>query len=398
MIKKIIFTGDIMSHMPQNNVSWKGDHYDYSAVFSRVSGLFKSADYVIGNLETPVAGEKFGYTSEKTVFNTPIQFVKDAIESGISIFTLANNHCFDKGIEGLEATIRNVRGLGARTCGCYLNRQESLEPLYIELSQDCVVAILSYTYGTNSKYRGCQLTEDNDYLVDLFRKQDPLKEIPSGTIIKARRIIKKLLPRFVINALTNAIVIDCVKDPNPSEEDLRYLNLMTDKIGRAQENADITVMCMHSGGQFNDVIGAYTKNLVKTIMSNKCDLIVGNHPHDILPFELMNNKPVAYSLGNFCWTPKFSTYRKKAYSEYSLLLNLYIDTEKKSIAKITATVLKCVQQKDGNSVIFPLKDLYNQSNKTNRKKMEKDFHNVIRRIGIDQTDVDINMSEILLHS
>lgn len=36
--------------------------------------------------------------------------------------------------------------------------------------------------------------------------------------------------------------------------------------------------------------------------SGLCDLIVGSHPHVLQPMEVVNNVPILYSLGNFCYS------------------------------------------------------------------------------------------------
>lgn len=80
---------------------------------------------------------------------------------------------------------------------------------------------------------------------------------------------------------------------------------MNNKIKKAKDETDVVVMCMHAGDQFNDIIGEYTKNLTKQIMANGVDVIVGNHPHDILGHEFLSDgRLITYSLGNFLYTPK----------------------------------------------------------------------------------------------
>ena len=69
-------------------------------------------DYVIANLETPIAGEDLQYTKELYSFNSPVQFAEALKMTGVHCVTTANNHCLDRGIDGLKKTVDNLELLG----------------------------------------------------------------------------------------------------------------------------------------------------------------------------------------------------------------------------------------------------------------------------------------------
>lgn len=74
IIRKVSFTGDMMSWIPQNRVAWRGGNcFNYSSTFTQILPLLSESDVVVGNLETPIAGEHMGYTNpiNETIFNTP---------------------------------------------------------------------------------------------------------------------------------------------------------------------------------------------------------------------------------------------------------------------------------------------------------------------------------------
>ena len=73
---KISFTGDILPSERMNRVL----DSDYRACFAHAKGL-SDCDYLVGNLETPVAGAEMRYTHERYCFNTPtgiLDALKDA--------------------------------------------------------------------------------------------------------------------------------------------------------------------------------------------------------------------------------------------------------------------------------------------------------------------------------
>lgn len=93
-----------MALLPQNNASLdkKTGIYNYDRIFEKVAYVLKDSDYVVGNLETPIAGEELEYTKEPTVFNTPLAFAQSIKKAGFDFVSIANNHCLDRGVIGLK--------------------------------------------------------------------------------------------------------------------------------------------------------------------------------------------------------------------------------------------------------------------------------------------------------
>ena len=61
---KISILGDIMCEPLLLKAAKKGGSYDFSGVFENVKELLSESDYVIGNLETPLAGKEAKYVNE----------------------------------------------------------------------------------------------------------------------------------------------------------------------------------------------------------------------------------------------------------------------------------------------------------------------------------------------
>ena len=104
---KITFLGDIMIEPPVLKAAKrKGGTYDFRGVFSRAKALLSESDFVVGNLETPLAGAAVGYTDTHLCFNAPDDYVDALIDAGVTLVSTANNHMFDRGYEGMERTVR----------------------------------------------------------------------------------------------------------------------------------------------------------------------------------------------------------------------------------------------------------------------------------------------------
>ena len=70
----ITFVGDIMCSPRMTEMLYN----DYSPIFSHSKKL-SECDYLVGNLETPIAGEKLKYTHDRYCFNSPENFLRSCI-------------------------------------------------------------------------------------------------------------------------------------------------------------------------------------------------------------------------------------------------------------------------------------------------------------------------------
>lgn len=390
---KLTFVGDIMALLPQNKVSYNTEtkRYNYDPIFEKIAPILKSADYVIGNLETPIAGEELKYTFHPSVFNTPIEFAEAVKKAGVNFVSTANNHCLDRGIQGLFNTIDNLNRVNLDFSGTYKTNEDGTK-IFIKQIGGVKIAIVAYTYGTNSEWQNNELPLDKCFIVDLFRKQDKYVYRGIDYLRPIKKVAKLLLPRSLQEKLRPVIIEDCVVTKHP--DDNIYLSRMVEKINIAKEKADIVVMYMHTGGQFNSQIGQYTQELTDFLSKQKLDLIIGSHPHCVLKHSFIDHKFTALSLGNFCYTPKYGNYHDGVFSDYSIVINTYIGVESKRITDISYFITKVIKDDTGNHIIYHIKDLYDISNEKERNKLQIDCNKVATRFFDDTKHVyDVNKLE-----
>ena len=95
---KITLLPDIMCEPPVLKAAKRrGGKYDFCGVFAHTKELIGESDYVIGNLETPLAGKEAGYTNTHICFNAPDEYADALIDAGVDLVSTANNHTFDRG-------------------------------------------------------------------------------------------------------------------------------------------------------------------------------------------------------------------------------------------------------------------------------------------------------------
>lgn len=114
---KLTFIGDIMCELPLLKAAHTKKGYDFDSVFVGTTDLFNSADYVVGNLETVFAGKSVGYTRSLYSFNTPDSFLDSLKRAGIDMCVTANNHCLDRGLDGLKRTLYELDKRGISHIG-----------------------------------------------------------------------------------------------------------------------------------------------------------------------------------------------------------------------------------------------------------------------------------------
>ena len=255
---RIVFIGDVMQHGYQiRSARIKGanpddpDSYDYSATFKYVEDAFRNADLAVANMEFPMGILPYtGYPH----FSAPFSIARQAKESGLGLFQLANNHLMDKGEKGLETTLRLYDSLGVPHTGAYRSDREEEEknPVFFDL-KGIRFAFINFTYGTNGN------------------------PVPAP---------------YRINLMDSVHVIEMIAR------------------ARRQE-ADIIIALPHWGNEYQLYPSAGQKEWARMLFRHGVRIIVGTHPHvpqtgeihyaaNQLPSrEEEVEKIVFYSLGNY---------------------------------------------------------------------------------------------------
>ena len=221
--------GDVMCHNTQYKdayVSANGT-YDFNYVFENIKDLTSQDDIAIANLETTFAGPQVGYSGYPT-FNTPDALGEALKNIGVDVLSTANNHCLDKGFNGLSRTLDVLDQLGIDHAGTSRTAEEQVKTLIKEIN-GIKVAILSFTYDTN----GITPPSSKPFCVNYINKD----------FIKQR--------------------IDSAKS----------------------DGAEIIITCMHWGIEYQTKPSAEQKDLADFLFKNGVDIILGNHAHVIEPFE-----------------------------------------------------------------------------------------------------------------
>ena len=246
------FTGDILIEDALYN--WMGKGYDFKNYFDKVTPYLK-ADLVIGNQEVVLGGETLGITGSDYTFNAPEEIAKQLPQIGFDVLTFANNHSYDRGMQGIVNTRKNLKAAGIQTTGAYEQKEQRDDILVVERN-GIRFAILAYTYDTNQ-----WIDAENSFAVNHFLNEEHMFDDRC----------KKQLARDV---------------------------------QKAKEQADVVIAAMHWGTEFTYEIDAAQRDAADFLNEQGVDIIIGNHPHCLQRVETLTNAQgketfVMYSLGNF---------------------------------------------------------------------------------------------------
>lgn len=271
---RVITVGDIMVHDNQLQAAFISPEagYQFDSYFTEVSPIFAEGDWVLGNLETTLAGSDKGFTGYPQ-FNSPAELAVALKNAGFNVITTANNHSLDRREVGVLRTLDRLDEKGFLYTGTFRSEAERNEPLLLT-KNNITIALFAYTYGTN----GIPIPNGKDYLVNLI----DLEQMKAD-IVKAR-----------------------------------------------QAGADVIAMAVHFGNEYQREPSVQQVTLVDQLFAAGVDIIYGSHPHVVQPFEIRtwedeagkeHQGVVIYSLGNFI------SDQRGDYKDLGLIFDLTIEKE-----------------------------------------------------------------------
>lgn len=379
---KITYIGDITCDKPLLRATEKNG-YNFNPIFSKVKRKFENSDLIVANFETVCAGVKPKDKKALMRYNTPDSFIEALSNANIKLVSTSNNHCLDQGIEGLKRTLDILDKFQIIHTGTYRDENERSQICTIKLKEK-KISFLSYTYGTNETNTGIALNETNDFHVGLLKRQsivssdnnhvkNLLLKIIGG---KYRRLIKKFIYRtmLVFGIPYMHSYIDQIRE---GDRENIYLERVKKDIAKAKNDSDLVVLLVHAGGQFNPEPGEYCEFLMDFLTKFGADAVIENHPHVVQKIKETNKKLTAYSLGSFNLSPSADYIIHEPLPEYSIALHQYILND---AVKYTFSILKIIEDKAGNIVVWPIEDLYEKCNEQERKLLWKESSTIFERV------------------
>lgn len=249
-------TGDDLIHSPiykQAARRASGDEkYSFDYCYEHIAPFYAQQDVNWINQETLCNDEL--EPSTYPCFSTPGDCARALYRAGVRVFSLSNNHTYDKGAKGIAATLRFWESMpeDVVTTGLWAGESD-YDRIPLQTVNGVTIAYLSYTEHTNG--------------------------IPQNSSMTANVIYT-------------------------SQTDVIQRQVQT-----ARQQADFVVVGVHWGVEDSHTIVDSQRTLAQQLANWGADVIVGTHPHVLQDAQWLTAEDgrqtfVAYSLGNFLSTQK----------------------------------------------------------------------------------------------
>ena len=242
----LIFGGDIML---SRTVNAKMVAYnDYQWPFINIASTTAAADIAVFNLESPfLKNANYSVPTGSFSFKANPLAVTGLTLAGIDVVSLANNHSLNAGRQGLSDTLSILHDNDIAAVGAGLDAEEAGRGVLVEKNA-WRVAFLAYAYPHDNSVATAQ-----------------------------RAGIASLDEEQLIN-----------------------------DIARWRGQADLVIVLMHAGTEYVAQAGEEQIDFAHAAIDAGADAVIGHHPHWPQNWEIYNNKPIFYSLGNFVFDQMWS--------------------------------------------------------------------------------------------
>ena len=387
-MKKLTIFGDIMCEPRLLQQGQTPSGFDFTSTFAHLKTLIREAEYVIANLESPIAGEGMGYTDSLVSFNAPLEFATAVKEAGIDVVSTANNHALDRGVAGLFATLESLDQIGlAHTGACRVNTPAEERIHYFQLG-DTTVALIAYTTSTNYVLNKTALAEKEKHCINYLRPVDawpmgpPLPSEFLEMITFIERVGERPMSWEEKTQLKREMGVpiaysDDYFDPLESQE---MLDQLAKEYRMAKEaGADLVLFYPHTGGQFNIHSGSFSNYIVEEAVAIGFDAVIAAHSHTTQRAQFVQGVPCFYSLGNLTMTPASFYAISETLPEYGIAAHLYIKDG--AVKKTTFSILKIIDEREDLPLtVYPVDELLPLLNKKEAADLLRDVSIIYERI------------------
>jgi len=213
-------------------------------VFGGLSEVIKKADISVTNLECPLTNTNNPIEKIGGNFKSKPEIAKLLKDSKFDLITLANNHIYDQGGEGLKDTINSLEENGLNYVGAGVSLKKARKPFFMDI-KGLKLAILNFA----------------------------------------------------------EVEFSCANENHGGANPMDLIDNVH-QIKSAKEKADKIIVIIHGGHEHHHYPSPETMKRYRFFAENGADVIIAHHTHCIGGFEIYNDVPIFYSLGNFLFPPR----------------------------------------------------------------------------------------------
>ena len=260
----VAVTGDVMFARKMPNVLSMD-----SSPFAGVSDVVSNVDLLLVNFENAATSSGNAVKGDVPLSCDP-SYVPLLKANNNTVASLANNHAFDYGIEGMKDTVKNLNDAGITPIGAGETEDEAHQAVVKEINGR-KITILNYMDSNNFA----------EYSYDVM-------PYANGST-----------PGY--SAYDSADAQKQIAEHNDSDMIIAYL---------------------HFGNEYSNSPNEDQVKIAHELIDYGADVVLGSHPHVTQGIEVYKGKPVFYSLGNFI----FDQSNTATHSAYFVKLDLVDNT------------------------------------------------------------------------
>jgi len=246
------------------------DRDDYDECFAGTAAVLRDADVVFGQLETSFAERGVRLPQARHAVLARPDGAAALGRAGFDVISMAGNHVLDWGHDAFFETRANLEAAGVKVVGAGANIAEARRPATFTLADGTRVAFLAYSsilpqaYWADERRPGCAPMR-------AFTVYEQIEHDQPGTPPRVHTY--------------------------PHRDDLAAMEA---DIRAAKAEADVVLVSHHWGIHFvRASIADYQRDVARAAIAAGADAILGGHAHILKGCELIDGKPVFYSLCNF---------------------------------------------------------------------------------------------------
>ncbi len=218
--------------------------------FLQVSPYLRASDLSIVNLETAITER--GSTKKRAgyAFRAKASTLSVLIDAGIDAVSIANNHVYDFGDEGLMDTLDALEQAGIPYTGAGINLEDAAKAVFLKTK--------GYTIGF--------LAFDQYIPWEAWSATESTPGVATFTREKYAYLLRR--------------------------------------VTETAKECDCLVVSLHWGTEYTYKASAWEQEVAHAIIDAGGDVIYGHHPHVLQGIELYKGCPILYSCGNFLFYKK----------------------------------------------------------------------------------------------
>ena len=290
-------------------------YFETDPHFAKVVNILRESDAAVGNLETTIVditqfkGYPFSNDGDWTLLSAP-EVAKDLAAMGFDLFSRANNHVMDWGLEGMRETSRWLDEAGLVYSGAGENEGIARAARYFESKKGriAIVSMASTFRSTTNALppKGAALGRPGLNALKLKKITTVTPEI----LAYLNQIKQNLYPKEEINKHKLTLFNNEFElgksfryryEMNPHD-----LAAILKNIRSGKQHSDFLIATIHShettDENFPQQPADFLQNLARFAIDAGADIFVVTGHHHLGPIEIYKNKPIFYGLGNFFWS------------------------------------------------------------------------------------------------